>query len=210
MITKNGFNKKSGFFFFFLVNGDGGLAASRPMVTQTKHIPTDMLDPALLKSGIGRRWWKEVDCLDSSVSEFSCHDKAKNDLLIVTLMCRVLCWRTDDVTCFWMWAEGDRYVWFCFWQEALCSSYCFVIHMAHLLRLRALAQVFTPFFISLHPLISRHLPIMPLSPFSRRGPTCCMATTLTNLPHQPDWLHHIMSLSQPNLLQTCSYCAHCM
>lgn len=89
LITKNGFNKKSE-LFLFLVNGDGGLAASRPMVTQTKHIPTDMLYPALLKSGIGRRWWKEVDCLHPSVSEFSCHDKAKNDLLIVTLGSRIV------------------------------------------------------------------------------------------------------------------------
>lgn len=45
--------------------------------------------------------------------------------------------------------------------------------------------------------------------FPQQGwPTCCMATVLTNLPHQPDWLHQIMSFSQPNLLQSSH--SHCM
>lgn len=45
--------------------------------------------------------------------------------------------------------------------------------------------------------------------FPHQGwPTCCMATVLTNLPHQPDWLHQIMSFSQPNLLQSSH--SHCM
>lgn len=58
MITKNGVNKKSGLCFFFVLFffGDGELAASLLMVTQTKQIPTDALDPALFKSGIVRRW----------------------------------------------------------------------------------------------------------------------------------------------------------
>lgn len=98
------------------------------MVTQTKHIPTDMLYPALLKSGIGRRWRKEVDCLHPSVSEFSCHDKAKNDLLIVTLGSRVVSCVGEPMT---------SHAFECELKESLClvlllaGSVMFVILLCH-------------------------------------------------------------------------------
>lgn len=165
----------------------------------------------------------------------SCHDKDRNSVPSVRHNWHVTVCVGELVTspafeC----GLGALSIWFCFWQEALSilrSSHRSLLQMARhlLLFLLLLLNVFHSCFVFftlpsksllvsfqfllhifflLFALISLQCYWALPRYFSQQQPTCCMATALTNLPHQLVWLHQIMSFSQPNLLQSSH--SHCM
>lgn len=78
--------------------------------------------------------------------------------------------------------------------------------LLHLLLLLSAPSPLPPLFLLFA--FPRCCRALPRSSPEQGWPTCCMATALTNLPHQPEWLRQIMSFSQPNLLQSSH--SHCM